>query len=455
MLKKITTLSMALLFPVLASAYRPNKKEALLVGVAKYKNGETLPGIELDINQMKKLLTSRGFHVRVLFNQQATLANVQNALNSYRNLSSNDSFFFYTSSHGTQIEDVNGDEADGLDEAYVLYDVNHNISNEQGLLIDDHLDNMLASIPAKKVMVADTCHSGTMYKNFSPNAKTKSVRIASNFKFINKDAVRGKIKKPKNLVVFGASADSQKSVATSSGSLFTDAFYDAWQSNPNITFRNMQRATTSHIKDMCDTERDLIAHTPTVYATNRYFVDESMNDFLQITIKINPKQYWIEEYLDGLMAKGQVGQLGLGSKEFYNKGEHINFNINTLGKQGHLYILTSKESENEISVLYPNPYYQNANEQWRGQFSFPSSSKPFAFQATNNTKGLERTVVYTILSQSIIPELEVSRVGYNKFQSIFKDFNGQSNLKNAFKDILIKRKENQISIAKKIFSVGI
>ena len=64
-------------------------------------------------------------------------------------------------------------------------------------------------------------------------------------------------------------------------------------------------------------------------------------------------------------------------------------------------------------------------------------------------------MVYAILSQTIIPELEVSRVGYNKFQSIFKDFNGQSNLKNAFKDILIKRKENQISIAKKVFSVGI
>ena len=454
MIKKTIALSMALLFPVLASAYTP-QKEALLVGVAKYQNGDTLPGIELDINRMKRLLESRGFHVRVLFNQQATLANVKNSLNSYRNLSSNDSFFFYVSLHGTQIEDLNGDEADGLDEAYVLYDVNHHISNEDGLLIDDHIDNMLADIPAKKVMVADSCHSGTMYKSFSRNAKTKSVKIASNFKFINKDLVIGGIKKPKNLVVLGSSSDSQKSIATSSGSLFTDAFYDAWQSNPNISFKKMQRATKAHIKDMCDTNRDLIAHTPTLYTTNRSFLNESMNDFLQVNIHINAKKHLVEEYLDGLMAQNQVGKLGLDSKGFYNKGEHINFSINTLGKQGHLYILTSKESENEISVLYPNPYHQNPNEQWRGQFLFPSASKPFAFKATNNTKGLERTVVYTILSQTIIPELEVSRVGYNKFQSIFKDFNGQSNLKNAFKDILIKRKKNQISIAKKVFSVGI
>ena len=454
MLKKLTTLSMALLFPVIASAYAP-KKEALLVGIDHYKSGERLPGIKRDIHQMKKLLESRGFHVNVLFNQQATLANVTNSLKSYRKLSSNDSFFFYDSSHGTQVQDLNGDEQDGLDEAYVLYDVNPNLPTDEGLLIDDNLDNLLANIPAKKVMVTDACHSGTMYKGFSRNAKTKFMPVAKNFKFVNKEKVTGKIKKPKNLVVFGASSDNELSIATSNGSLFTEAFYDAWSTNPNITFSNMQRATNAHIKDACKHDRDLLAYTPTLYSTNRNFVNEPMNQFLQVNISINPKKYLVEEYFDGLMASGQVGTLRLGAKNFYNKGEHIHFNIDTLGQQGHLYILTSKESENEISVLYPNPYYQNKNETWRGNFSFPNAKTPFAFQADNQTRGLERTVVYTILSQSIIPELEVSRVGYNKFQSIFRDFNGQTNLKNAVKDIIIKRKNNQISMAKTVFSVGI
>jgi hypothetical protein len=455
MLKKITILSiMALLFPVIASAYSP-KKEALLVGIDQYKNGERLPGIRLDINQMKKLLESRGFHVRILFNQNATLSNVTNALNSYSRLSSNDSFFFYDSSHGTQVPDLSGDESDGLDEAYVLYDANNNLSNEQGLLIDDHLDNMLSAIPAKKVMVTDACHSGTMYKSFSRNAKTKSVQVSSSFKFLNKDSVTGKIQRPKNLVVFGASSDNEKSIATSDGSLFTEAFYDAWSTNPNITFKAMQRATNAHIKDACDHGNDLTAYTPTLYSTNRSFVNESMNNFLQVNITVNPKKYLVEEYFDGLMAQRQVGQLNLNAKNFYNNKEHINFNIDTLGKQGHLYILTSKESENEISVLYPNPYYQNKNEIWRGQFNFPNAKTPFAFLADNQTRRLERTVVYTILSQSIIPELEVSRINYNKFQSIFRDFNSQSSLKNAVKDIIIKRKNNQISMAKTVFSVGI
>jgi len=455
MFKKLTTLSiLLLLIPVMLLAYTP-KKEALLVGVGKYQNGDSLPGIDLDIQQMKKLLERRGFHVRVLFNQDATLSNVTNTLKSYHRLTANDSFFFYNSSHGTQIPDVNGDEDDALDEAYVLYDVNENISNEHGLLIDDHLDTLLARIPAKKVMIADTCHSGTMYKSFSRKAKTKSMQVASNFKFMNKERVSGKIEKPTNLVVFGASQDEQKSVATSSGSLFTEAFYDAWKSNPNISFKNMQRATTLHIEDICNNIQEIRPYNPTLYSTNQNFIDQPMNDFLQVNITINPKKALVEEYLDGLMQQGSVGRLNLSSKNYYHKGESIQLNIDTLGEEGHLYILTAKESEKAIGVLYPNPYYQNSNERWRGAFTFPNAQTPFAFQADTKTNAVERTVVYTILSQRIIPELEVSRVGYNKFQSIFEDFKSQTHLKNAFKDILIQRKENRIAIAKQVFSVGL
>ena len=453
MLKKLTTLSMALLFPVMASAYAP-KKEALLVGVEQYKSGESLPGIGLDIKRMRELLEKRGFHVRVLFNQDATSNNVKSALYSYRNLSSNDTFFFYDSSHGTQVPDLNGDEKDGKDEAYVLYDANFNISNEEGLLIDDQLERLLAYIPAKKVMFVDTCHSGTSYKSFSRNAVTKSKRVASNFKYKSTKGILGTVPKVQNLVVLTASSDKQKSIATSEGSLFTEAVYNSWRVKPNITFKGLQQEATKQIANACRRDNDLVPSTPNLFTTNQVFINTPINDFLQVNVRVNPTKYLVEEYLDGLMAQGKVGQLGLNSKNYYNKGEHITLNIDTLGQQGHLYILTSKESENEIDVLYPNPYYQNVNEVWRGRFTFPSTSKPFALQATNNSSGLERTVIYAILSESVIPELEVSRVGYNKFQSIFKDLNGQSNLKGALKDILIKRKQNRISIAKVAFSVG-
>ena len=449
---------MAMLFPIIASAYTP-QKEALLVGIEEYQNGDRLPGIHLDINRMKKVLTKRGFHVKVLFNQSATLRNVTNALKSYSRLRADDSFLFYDSTHGTQVPDLNGDERkngnnDDQDEAYVLYDAN-NLDDESGLLIDDELERILSTIHAKKMMISDTCHSGTMYKSFSRNAKTKSKKIASNFRFVNKELLMGDVPKVKKMVVFSATEDSEKSIATSTGSLFTEAFADAWESEPNITFEEMREKTTSHIKDICDHSRDMVAYNPTLYSTNRRYVNEPINEFLQVNITINPKRYLVEEYLDELMQRRAVGSLGLSTKSFYNMGEPITMDIDTHGSRGHLYILSSKKSENKIDVLYPNPYYQNRQEQWRGAFRFPDKSKPFSFKATNKTSGLERTVVYAILSQSPIPELEVSRVGYNKFQSIFKNFNGQSSLKNAFKDILIKRKANKIAIAKQVFSVGI
>jgi len=444
---------MALLIPMMATAYSP-KKEALLVGVGLYEDGDKLPGIEKDIYRMKQLLSQRGFNVRVLFNEQATVQNVSNALKSYRSLSSNDSFIFYDSSHGTQVPDLNGEESDGLDEAYVLYDVNNPQSNF-GLLIDDQLETLLANIPAKKVMLTDTCHSGSMYKSFTRNARTKSRSVGANFKFVNKDGILGSVPKVKNLVSLAASSDHEKSIATSGGSLFTEAIYDAWSSKPKISFKEMQQDAKVHIANMSRYDTSVRPHTPTLYTTNSYYLNEPVNDFLQINITVNPKKYLVEEYLDELMQHRAVETMQLSAKSVYANQEPIQFNINTGGKQGHLYILTVKESANEIDVLYPNPYYQNPNEQWRGSFAFPNAHTPFTFLADNKSSGVERTVVYAILSESMIPELEVSRVGYNKFQSIFKDFQGQANLKNAFKDILIRKKANQITIAKKVFSVGV
>jgi hypothetical protein len=461
MFKKIATISMALMLPIMASAYTP-KKEALIVGVSEYKNGGVginLSGVAYDVKKMENLLKKRGFHVKVLFNSQASLANVRRALNSYRDLNSQDSFFYYESSHGTQIPDDNGDERDGLDEAYVLYDAKFDskgIADHTGLLIDDELQNMLAHIHAKKVMMVDACYSGTMYKSFKYNAKTKSLKISPNFRG---KGVLGSVAKPKNIVVLASSQENEKSIDTETGGLFTEAIYDAWSANPNISFRDIRVQATNHIEDMCDRfkKEDSTIQTfhPVLYTTNTDFLDEPINGFLQVNIRVNQKTNLVEEYLDGMMRQGAVARLGLQSKSNYYRGDNIGFGIDTYGRKGHLYILTIKERENEISVLYPNPYYKNPNEQWRGKFSFPNQHTLFKFKATSSDNRAERTVVYAILSDTKIPDLEVSRgVGYNRFQSIMKDFDGQFSLKNAFKDILVQRKRGSgIAIAKRVFSV--
>src|SRR5215470_13874564 len=67
---------------MLAAAMSEARPRALLIGVADVPNNE-LPGIDLDIDNMKKVAGVMGFasgDVKVLFNQQATYANVRQTL---------------------------------------------------------------------------------------------------------------------------------------------------------------------------------------------------------------------------------------------------------------------------------------------------------------------------------------------------------------------------------------
>ena len=61
------------------------------------------------------------------------------------------------SGHGGQIQDENADEADGLDETWVLYDRQ---------VIDDELYQRWASFAegVRIVVLSDSCHSGSVVK---------------------------------------------------------------------------------------------------------------------------------------------------------------------------------------------------------------------------------------------------------------------------------------------------
>ena len=61
------------------------------------------------------------------------------------------------SGHGGQVPDQNGDDPnDGLDETWCLFD---------GQVLDDELYGALSAFaPGVRVVVSDSCHSGTMLK---------------------------------------------------------------------------------------------------------------------------------------------------------------------------------------------------------------------------------------------------------------------------------------------------
>jgi hypothetical protein len=72
-----------------------------------------------------------------------------------------DTFLLTYSGHGGQVPDLNGDEDDGADETLCLFD---------GQLLDDELDQLLSRFGAgvKVIVVSDSCHSGTVTRDFNP-----------------------------------------------------------------------------------------------------------------------------------------------------------------------------------------------------------------------------------------------------------------------------------------------
>ena len=114
-----------------------------------------LTGCEPDANDMKTIASSQGFDARTLLTAQATRGAVIDRLAAYAaELRSGDLLVVSYSGHGGQIPDMNGDEDDGLDETWCLYD---------GELLDDELHEAWAKfVPGVRILVfSDSCHSGT------------------------------------------------------------------------------------------------------------------------------------------------------------------------------------------------------------------------------------------------------------------------------------------------------
>lgn len=81
--------------------------------------------------------------------------------------------YIYYSGHGTQRKDIDGDEEDGKDEAFVFKD---------GVLLDDDIAIMINNMKcAKLVCIADSCHCGTVWDSnkFKDEIKNKVICISS------------------------------------------------------------------------------------------------------------------------------------------------------------------------------------------------------------------------------------------------------------------------------------
>ena len=121
----------------------------------------------------REALRGLGFDVTMLLDREATRQRVLDALHALIDSArAGDSLVFQYAGHGTQAEDLNGDEADRYDEALVPIDY-----TSGALLLDDDLAGVYRRLPDGAVLTLfmDCCHSGTNSR-FAPIDRSVGAR---------------------------------------------------------------------------------------------------------------------------------------------------------------------------------------------------------------------------------------------------------------------------------------
>ena len=176
---KIIYLFLGILFFCVADSFA-YKKHALLVGISDYENNKAVKqdnrfnniNGKTDVNLMAPVLQKQGFQVKKLVNREATHnAIITNLKSLASKCSAGDIVYIHFSTHGQLVEDLNGDEADGWDEAIIPYDAQKmyrkGVYEGQNHLLDDELSIYVDKIRKRLgetgmlYVVIDACHAGT------------------------------------------------------------------------------------------------------------------------------------------------------------------------------------------------------------------------------------------------------------------------------------------------------
>ena len=163
------------------------RKRAFMVGISHYDTALTgyqwnnINGVE-DIHLLSPILKKQGFYLTMLLDEQATYQNITNQLSNFTNQTKKgDIVYLHFSAHGQPVEDLNGDEEDGWDEAIVPIDAYKNykkgVYEGKKHLLDDQLNTYIKKLRTKigttgfLYVVIDACHAGT-----SSRANDETVR---------------------------------------------------------------------------------------------------------------------------------------------------------------------------------------------------------------------------------------------------------------------------------------
>lgn len=173
-MKKLSLIMLLVLWTALSSA---QTRRALVIGLGEQEDPSwaKING-DKDIPYIQEMLIRSGYkEIKVLANRQATKAGIVSAFKRLMaECKAGDVVYIHFSGHGQQMTDVNGDEQDGWDEAWIPYDAylkygekdrgeKHLTDDEVGCLLTD-VKNKIGKA-GKLLVVVDACHSGDSSRN--------------------------------------------------------------------------------------------------------------------------------------------------------------------------------------------------------------------------------------------------------------------------------------------------
>jgi len=240
-----------------------SNRRALCVGINLFKNypGNTLHGCVNDANQMvgilEKYLGFAAADIKVLTDAKATKQAIITELTAMVSGAKTGKYsylVFSLSSHGTQVPDKNGDEADHYDEAFCPHDLAEKSGqwDPNHVILDDEFHDLFAQVPDNVLIEVylDTCHSGTGLKamDLMPGRHPRYIAPPSTaacekvIPLMARGMRRRVVEKAaKNVILWGACRDNQTSADAYIGGTYHGAFTYYWVKETTATNNSISR----------------------------------------------------------------------------------------------------------------------------------------------------------------------------------------------------------------------
>lgn len=402
MKRHVVALSLALAGSLLAARPAGAEQRALLVGVGQYQTpGIDLPGIDLDLERVHDTLIRMGFkdaQIRTLRDGEATSTAVMRNFETWLKdgVQPQDRVVFYFSGHGSNIPDLNGDEADGVDEVLVTTDMKRARVNGRatltGVVPDDRLAQLIAAIPSRNVwIVVDSCHSGTITRtiDLANRSLARDKVYVKSFNYAGMPApatrhdrpsvvTRG-VKaagSPENFVSLTAAGDGEEAIGTSKGGVFTigltEAFARLAAQGKTPTVAALKDEAAAYIRSKVDQAQ---VHTPQLNGNSALAGGE-----LKLLEQAPPSTAGPNRQKLVDLVGRQAGKLKVtASAARYSLDQPVQISVD-LPFAGYLNVV-AVDADDVATVIYPNRH-QTQNAVAAGPLRIPSDAMDFELLAS-------------------------------------------------------------------------